>query len=288
MPSKSPIKPDLIGPDADRLLSPAEKARQLGISADTLRRWENEGRIESTRTAGGQRRYREDAAPHAARRKPASHPRESDEDSLRSDLPRRETVQVPAFPHWQERIEERRADLEIAKLDREHRALLRAEVQDREERKRHREDEERRLATERQRQAAEQRESQRLEGLVQRGMLLAMLAPMDLQALARRELLAFVTSEHFPERMTVSETDALLKARVEQVLRPWRDRQRVDGLLREASTHASWKTLGSDWDVSAAQEARREVELRLKREVDPSWTKGDVQARVDEILEEWE
>jgi hypothetical protein len=88
--------------------------------------------------------------------------------------------------------------------------------------------------------------------------------------------------------MTVSETDALLKARVEQVLRPWRDRQRVDGLLREASTHASWKTLGSDWDVSAAQEARREVELRLKREVDPSWTKGDVQARVDEILEEWE
>ena len=29
----------------------------LGVSVDTLRRWETEGRIKSTRTLGGQRRY---------------------------------------------------------------------------------------------------------------------------------------------------------------------------------------------------------------------------------------
>ena len=216
------------------------------------------------------------------------HFRESDEDSRQIDSPPNEAVRVPTVPHWQERIEERRADLEIAKLDRDHRALLRAEVQDREERKRQRDDDERRLATERERQAAEQREAQRLDGLVQRAMLLAMIAPMDFQALTRRELLAFVTSERFPVRMTPYETDALLKARVEQVLMPWRERQLVDELLREARTHAGIRTLGSDWDNSGAQEARREVELRLKREIDPSWTKREVQSRVDEILGEWE
>lgn len=29
----------------------------LGVSVDTLRRWETEGKIKSTRTLGGQRRY---------------------------------------------------------------------------------------------------------------------------------------------------------------------------------------------------------------------------------------
>lgn len=36
-----------------------EAARQLGVSADTLRRWEREGRIEAIRTLGNQRRYRQ-------------------------------------------------------------------------------------------------------------------------------------------------------------------------------------------------------------------------------------
>jgi len=40
------------------LLSIGEAARALGVSVDTLRRWEREGKITSTRTLGGQRRYR--------------------------------------------------------------------------------------------------------------------------------------------------------------------------------------------------------------------------------------
>lgn len=32
-------------------------ARALSVSVDTLRRWEAEGKITSTRTLGGQRRY---------------------------------------------------------------------------------------------------------------------------------------------------------------------------------------------------------------------------------------
>lgn len=40
-------------------LSIGEAARQLGVSADTLRRWDKEGRIEAIRTLGNQRRYRQ-------------------------------------------------------------------------------------------------------------------------------------------------------------------------------------------------------------------------------------
>lgn len=37
--------------------SPGEAARMLGVSIDTLRRWESQGKISATRTAGGQRRF---------------------------------------------------------------------------------------------------------------------------------------------------------------------------------------------------------------------------------------
>lgn len=39
------------------LLPIAKAARILGVSVDTLRRWEREGRIESERTLGGHRRF---------------------------------------------------------------------------------------------------------------------------------------------------------------------------------------------------------------------------------------
>ena len=41
-------------------LSIGVAARELNVSVDTLRRWEAEGKIQSTRTLGGQRRYSPD------------------------------------------------------------------------------------------------------------------------------------------------------------------------------------------------------------------------------------
>ena len=43
--------------DADRLLPIGEAARSLGVSLDTIRRWEREGKIVGIRTPGGQRRF---------------------------------------------------------------------------------------------------------------------------------------------------------------------------------------------------------------------------------------
>ncbi|MCS4593590.1 helix-turn-helix domain-containing protein [Brevibacterium sediminis] len=42
---------------ADERIPIGEATRILGVAANTLRRWEAEGKIKSTRTPGNQRRY---------------------------------------------------------------------------------------------------------------------------------------------------------------------------------------------------------------------------------------
>lgn len=41
----------------DALVSVSEAARRLGVTVDTVRRWETSGHIKATRTPGGQRRF---------------------------------------------------------------------------------------------------------------------------------------------------------------------------------------------------------------------------------------
>jgi excisionase family DNA binding protein len=42
----------------DDLLPIGDAARILGVSVNTVRRWEREGKLAATRTLGGQRRFR--------------------------------------------------------------------------------------------------------------------------------------------------------------------------------------------------------------------------------------
>lgn len=43
--------------EAPEVLTPAQTASALGVSIDTLRRWEKAGKINARRTPGGQRRF---------------------------------------------------------------------------------------------------------------------------------------------------------------------------------------------------------------------------------------
>lgn len=43
--------------EAEDLLPIGEAARLLGVSVETVRRWDRDGLINSTRTLGGQRRF---------------------------------------------------------------------------------------------------------------------------------------------------------------------------------------------------------------------------------------
>lgn len=45
--------------ERERFLLPAEAARLLGVATSTLRRWAEEGKLQSGSTIGGHRRYRE-------------------------------------------------------------------------------------------------------------------------------------------------------------------------------------------------------------------------------------
>jgi excisionase family DNA binding protein len=47
------------GEGRERFLLPSEAARLLGVATSTLRRWAEEGKIQSGTTIGGHRRYRE-------------------------------------------------------------------------------------------------------------------------------------------------------------------------------------------------------------------------------------
>ncbi|MFJ9557310.1 helix-turn-helix domain-containing protein [Nocardiopsis sp. NPDC101807] len=49
--------PEVPARPAERLLTPREASRVLGVDPKTLIRWEGEGRLMSFRTLGGHRRY---------------------------------------------------------------------------------------------------------------------------------------------------------------------------------------------------------------------------------------
>src|SRR5882672_11400947 len=51
---------DLDGHGKKRLLSVGAVASRAGVTADTVRLWEREGRLRAARTPGGQRRFREE------------------------------------------------------------------------------------------------------------------------------------------------------------------------------------------------------------------------------------
>ena len=68
----------------NRLISIGELAELKGISVDTIRRWEKEGKLESVRTDSGHRRYRLSDFVEEKAGKTIADARVSSHDSLRN------------------------------------------------------------------------------------------------------------------------------------------------------------------------------------------------------------
>jgi excisionase family DNA binding protein len=66
---KAPMANDYL--DHDQLLRPREVARIFGVRTATISRWAREGRLTSTRTPGGHRRYSQDAVVRLLAQDPA-------------------------------------------------------------------------------------------------------------------------------------------------------------------------------------------------------------------------
>jgi DNA-binding transcriptional MerR regulator len=290
----------------DRSLSPRDAADKLGISPDTLRRWEREGLIHCERTPGGQRRYREeeiasmlDGRPSEPCRRPMLGPPavRSLDDAAEQAHSRPPAPQVAP---WERRVREEQADLEVTRIRSERAALLRAERAERETRERAANDVERSAATraaQRERIAAfEAAQEKRLNELRAYGKVCAVWAPAEYQANVVRDLLSSVDLDRYPPDLPDHLARVHVNARVEKLLKPWRDgearkraklesQRKLDSLVLIGKWHAQIET--RQWDRRAADRANREVDRALRDELDPDWTNDDVRDLVDDVLDEW-
>lgn len=291
-----------------------EASKRVGVTPPTFRRYEDQGLIASIRTAGGERRYREEDIDRLAARiadgslkRSAGVPDESQQEPEPEDWPEEElvapdSVDLPSLPTvqpWERRVHEARADLEVTKVQQEAADLVRRTRDGEESREQQRQREQREQKRERARQEAERAEERRLAAIRSKGEFIATLtgAPPEFRAAVTRELGSYVNREQFPPSLDSWQVNEYLSALVEKVIKPWRDQQaaqrkakedrrRCDDLIWSGKMHARSQT--SSWEWSDGERARREVERVLKEEVEPDWTRQDVIDLVDEVLEEWE
>jgi excisionase family DNA binding protein len=305
-----------------------EAADMLGVSVDTVRNYVRQRRLKFERTAGGHYRFRtewlakfqENAAADNAERFPGDESDEPDDigSEFRADevddgddgprLPPRRRGRVPSapaprqVPEWRSRVRNAKADIHVARAERE---LRRMEEEDAE-----REAEKRRRAEERaaaQTRAAEkatrdETERARLATIKAKGKLHAQmqLAPAPQLARVVRDLEAYVTTSRFPASLSEWETTQIVDARVDRALKPWQDaeQRREDEAERvqKEATEARWlqtliahgkqrtRSLTLSWDADDKAEMIEDVATALEEDVEPDWTYSQVNDLVDDLV----
>ena len=285
----------------NRLLSVGAAALRAGVTVDTIRAWEQAGRLRAYRTPGGQRRFRQqdvDAllrTPEglASSRAEIVRPVAPEEPNPR--LPGTQTTgdRVPAndadlarraSPH--RRVAEARANLEVLRAQREAELLQAARQQEVENAARSTYAEHIRRETQR-----------RLETLKAHGRSFAADVPPEWRAWVVRDLEAFVTADQFPGNLADWDARSFVEARVRLILAPFheelartrerdRRRERRQTLLDFGNRRARLETIL--WDDDDAQEVRQDLRRELERQVRWDWTEENVRSLVDRTLEEWE
>ena len=125
--------------------------------------------------------------------------------------------------------------------------------------------------------------------------------PAEWEGRVVADLERFVTPIQFPADLAFSTAVDIVRARVEEVLRPHReavekakrdkkakeeaDRRRA-ALIAYGVEYANRET--SDWDWSPMTEARGEVNKVLNRDVEDDWTEHEVENAVDHVLDDWD
>ena len=297
-----------------------EAAQFLGVSVDTMRRYDDSGVFrQTTRSPGGQRRFlweelervRDNGAPRNSDPLPDFDPPEPPPP----EAPRARVVQP-----WEAREAEANADVAVTRSRIERREAVRRyrEAEDARE-EAARAQAEARNAEARERQAANERRERAQRALdshlsslrvwitferpparaeiekfladhAHTGVSLAWLnaevdAIRERHAVERSKRDQHETREREErERRAQQERDE--QARQEQHRREKDQRRNV--LLDHGNSVAWRETMGADWDLSAGVEAREEVKKRLEAEVGDDWTERDVEGMVEDVLAEWE
>lgn len=310
-----------------RQYSIGEVARRLGVSVEQVRKLADNGAIKATRTEGGHRRFTEaaiaeyeakqeaaekrrslkrNAPPRprtpSARRKPSRAERPdrlevldtilSDEEDEWEDewddewfepeeVPERYRQPIPPPPAPTPR---KQVPITLPPIERQQLRPPSGLAQVDEVR-----------AHEREAEQKAQEEARRIQRLKDYGLdCIPYGTPPEWRARVVQALEERVTSKGVPPWLSFSEQRNMVRAIVEEVLKPYREevareeqaRRRVDELIKHGIEYAEEET--GDWDYFDKYRARREVEEALRAEVKPDWDEEDVEDLVDEVLDEGE
>ncbi len=278
-------------------LTIAQAAALLGVTVDTVRVWEHQGRLRAYRTAGGHRRFlAEEVRSLGGPRQSAATP-----GGRAGGLPNtRESLPTPSqllggreSAYWPGRARDARAKLEAIRAREATRELIQG-----------REAEEARARADAEAAARERECRQRLDALKEYGRQRAYQAglPPEWRARVTADLETYVSPIQFPSSLPEDEARSFVAARVNEIVEEFRaecarleqdeerrrERQRtharVQGLVAFGMTRAGWATLL--WDSTESERAKRELERELRARVRSDWTETDVSGFVEDFLEE--
>lgn len=298
-----------------KLLSIAEVAELAGVSVGSIREWERRGLLRASRTAGGHRRFREEdveelLADRDEETEPRATPRmisryrphlgaRGGRPPVMQDEPGSAPPARPApVPPWECRVREARADVLVLKARQDVEALTRAQRE-----------EETRRGRAAETAVRERQEAERLEALRSFGWSLAATTPIAWRARITRDLQSYVTSDQFPPEIDDGEAREFVRARVEEILTPYREelaeaeelerrRRRVKDLIAHGEhvlqsrqflsviKDAIGLAHGEDAGETAPADLVEEVRQALREDVRPDWTEENVEDLVYSVLEE--
>lgn len=280
-------------------------ARMAGVSVETLRRWEADGKLFAARSLGGQRSYR---------LADIESLRDGDDDfDQNGNAPGIARVPAPLtaapVPPWKAREANAAADLNVTKL----------RIDRREEIRRYREAEQQRIELQQteaetrrvearlhaQREAERRNQQQALDMCLQSVRIGLMWQPPAVCA----EVEQFLAEQATPgvslpwiraeagaimdrhraarEETTRRERDAAQK-RLETTMQDAVKQFRRTALLRHGEAAAKKFTADRDeWDADVAEEAVDEVRDHLAEVVEPAWTEKRVEREVAAVLAKW-
>lgn len=279
-----------------------QAAQLAGVSIDTLRRWESQGKLTAARSLGGQRSYR--VADIESLREDDEHENES------ISAPEVASPSPTQAPPWKEREANAAADLTVTKL----------RINQREEIRRYNEAGERRFDAQcaeedRREEETRARAEQEAERSRQYSALEKSLRSIRSQlgwetAAVRAEVERFL-ADNATVGVSIpwieAEVTALLdRHRADREAEARREREagykqlqvaaqqvadaiRLGVLLRYGNSFAAKRTADrKEWDADIAEEALQEVRDHLSEVVKPDWTEKRVEREVTDTLAEWE
>lgn len=270
------------------LISIGKVAAMAGVSVDTVRAWERQGKLPAHRLPGGQRRFRLGDIESFLRQAHGSRMRStSDGHSVILAGTRNRPVactgsETPGYEAQSNASGPRldRGQVTEVRRDQDPSIMIRAA-----------EDAARVVRAEQDRMETDMR----LEALKAHGRACTTEIPVEWRAYVVRDLESYVTANQFPRGLNLWEARAFIEARVKSLLQPYRDE-----IARNEETERRGMVLHNlldcgrrqfristfRWSEGDTKEAEREVEGELKRQVKWNWSEQSVRGLVEEILED--